>query len=94
MLKMSKNTERPNIVQVLTFLIVIGIFVTVLVSMSFLIQMNSNDANVKLTYAEIKNSLLNGEKLRVVMHYKYTNFYFNNTIVDPSPGKLCDIFFL
>jgi hypothetical protein len=84
-----KNAERPNIVQVLTLVIVIGIFVTVLVSMTFVISINSNDANVKLTYAEIKNSLLNGEKLRVIMHYKYTNFYFNDTIVDPSPGKFC-----
>ena len=88
MLKYFKNTERPNIVQVLTLVIVIGIFVTVLVSMTFMIAINSNDVNVKLTYTEIKNSLLNGEKLRVIMHYKYTNFYFNDTIVEPSPGKI------
>ena len=82
------NSEKPkpNFFQIATLIFVIGTFILALVSVIFLLTTNNNDQTTMLTYTEIKNSLINGEKLRVVMHYKYTNFYYNDTKVEPSPG--------
>jgi hypothetical protein len=83
---MSSNNIASNKLQIISILLIILVFIYILTITLTGLNKFDNDDKITLTYAELKNSLFNGDKLRIVMKYKYMDFYFNYTKMD-SPGK-------
>ncbi len=81
---MSSN-NGSNKLQILSFFLILLIFIYVITITAIGLNKIKNDDTSTLTYTEVKNSLFNGDKLRIVMKYKYMDFYFNYTKME-SPG--------
>ncbi len=81
---MSSN-NGSNKLQILSFFLILLLFIYIVTITAIGLNTIKNDDTSTLTYTEVKNSLFNGDKLRIVMKYKYMDFYFNNTKME-SPG--------